>query len=386
MSSETTNIAVLVETTPALVFSDPKKADELFVHIEQEIATSDPDLTSEKGRKAIASLAYKISRTKTAIDDAGSSLIEEANKTVRSVNAERKRLRDHLDGLRDKARKPLSDWEAEQERRKRQRQQIVDDLKSAGHVSIDDTAETLRARIREVQNTELHLDFLADFFDLAKDAQSSSLSTLNAALGRQVQLDEERAELERLREESQRREEEERVEREARQAQERQARYVDDQIKHIIDCGRGRIGGKPYPLAVLQRELDEKVNIDDTFGDRKREAEEALETARRALSEVAARQQQEAEAEEARRRETAEADARRREEEAAQRARDEASAEQQRAQKEAEARAADQEHRQEVLTAAQTAIKSAAGISDGTAKKIVLAIAAGNVPHISIRF
>ncbi|KFL31417.1 hypothetical protein JP75_07600 [Devosia riboflavina] len=386
MSSATTSIAVLVETTPALVFNDPAKADELFAHIEQEITTAPVDLASDKGRKAVASLAYKISRTKTAIDDAGAELIQEANKKVQSVNAERRKLRNRLDALRDKARKPLDDWEAEQAKRKTQCQAIVDGLKQAGKVTIEDTTETLRARIKQVQNTELHLDYLGDFFDVASDARDTSLAILNSALQRQIHLDEERIELARLREEAERRNAAEAAERKAREDAERKAAYVDAQIKHIVNCGLGLIDGRPYPIIILRRELQEKVVIDESFGDRREEAEAAKLAALKSLDDVEERQRVEQVAAEEARAAEAEADAQRREREAAQRVLDEAEAQRLREEEEADARAADQRHRTTIMLDAEEAVMRAAGIGKDKAWKIITAIAAGSIPHTTIKF
>ncbi|WP_277750417.1 hypothetical protein [Croceibacterium ferulae] len=43
-------------------------------------------MTTAKGRKAIASLAAKVARTKTAIDDAGKKLNEEARAKINAVS------------------------------------------------------------------------------------------------------------------------------------------------------------------------------------------------------------------------------------------------------------------------------------------------------------
>ncbi len=52
----------------------------------------------------------------------------------------------------------------------------------------------------------------------------------------------------------------------------------------------------------------------------------------------------------------------------------------------AEARAADIAHRSTIMAAAKTALMGAGGIGEDAAKKIVLAIKAGEIPSVSIRF
>ncbi|HXS04855.1 MAG TPA: hypothetical protein VN731_10290 [Rhodanobacter sp.] len=97
------------------VFTGPN-LDDLLAKIRQETASIVPDVSTAGGRKEIASLAYKVARSKTTIDDAGKSLVEDWKNQAKVVDAARKKARDYLDALKDEVRKPLDDWEAEQAR------------------------------------------------------------------------------------------------------------------------------------------------------------------------------------------------------------------------------------------------------------------------------
>lgn len=101
------------------VFTGPN-LDELLAKIRQETATIVPDVSTSGGRKEIASLAYKVARSKTTIDDAGKTLVAGWKKQSAEVDAARKKARDYLDALKDEVRKPLDDWEAEQARIERE--------------------------------------------------------------------------------------------------------------------------------------------------------------------------------------------------------------------------------------------------------------------------
>ena len=57
------------------------------------------EISTEPNRKALASLAYKIARSKSYIDDQGKTLTENARKEIEAVNGERKIARDRLDAL-----------------------------------------------------------------------------------------------------------------------------------------------------------------------------------------------------------------------------------------------------------------------------------------------
>jgi len=65
--SESTSIAIIVESNPGIVLIDKVKREEFYEHVKREVESFVPDLSTDKGRKAIAALAFKVSRTKTAI-------------------------------------------------------------------------------------------------------------------------------------------------------------------------------------------------------------------------------------------------------------------------------------------------------------------------------
>lgn len=73
------------------------------------------DATTAKGRKDIASMAYRIAQSKTYIENHGKDLAAELKLLPKLVDSNRKLARDFLDSLKDEIRKPLDEWEAEQE-------------------------------------------------------------------------------------------------------------------------------------------------------------------------------------------------------------------------------------------------------------------------------
>jgi hypothetical protein len=52
---------------------------------------------SLQGREAIASMEYKVARSKTALDDGGKKLVADLKQIPKKIDAERKRVRDPLD-------------------------------------------------------------------------------------------------------------------------------------------------------------------------------------------------------------------------------------------------------------------------------------------------
>ena len=120
------NELVVIEKSKALDVFKSKDSIELIINkIEQEIESFVPDVSTLKGRKEIASIAYKVSQSKTYLDGLGKDLVAELKEIPKMIDANRRTVRDRLDALRDKARKPLTEWEAEQERIKEEQQMLA---------------------------------------------------------------------------------------------------------------------------------------------------------------------------------------------------------------------------------------------------------------------
>ena len=82
----------------------------------EHVATQEVfDSSTDKGRKAIASMAYRVAQSKTYIESHGKDLAAELKELPKLVDSNRKYAKDFLDALRDRIRKPLDEWEAEQE-------------------------------------------------------------------------------------------------------------------------------------------------------------------------------------------------------------------------------------------------------------------------------
>ncbi|ERT10234.1 hypothetical protein, partial [Photorhabdus temperata] len=101
------------EQAPAIYISNGLDG---FLNKIRESVNEVPDLTTKKGRDRIASLAAQVSRSKTAIEKPGREYLKRLKEAVRPAEQEIKRFVDACNTLRDEVRKPLSDWEAEQER------------------------------------------------------------------------------------------------------------------------------------------------------------------------------------------------------------------------------------------------------------------------------
>jgi colicin import membrane protein len=103
-----------VETlVPSTIFSQGG-IQPILDAIEKEVSQEVPDTSTDKGRKAIASNAAKVSKSKTLLDKMGKELTDKLNLAIKPINAERKLARDTLDALRDRTREPLNKYEADE--------------------------------------------------------------------------------------------------------------------------------------------------------------------------------------------------------------------------------------------------------------------------------
>ncbi|HHR6096688.1 TPA: cell envelope biogenesis protein TolA [Providencia alcalifaciens] len=120
------NELVVIEKSKALdVFKSSNSVEDIISKIENEVNSFVNDVNTDKGRKEIKSLAYRVAQSKTYLDGLGKDLVAELKEIPKLIDANRKTVRDRLDALRDKVRQPLTEWESEQDRIKAEKQMLA---------------------------------------------------------------------------------------------------------------------------------------------------------------------------------------------------------------------------------------------------------------------
>ena len=152
-----TVIEIKPEQAPTLY-----RAGGLDAYLEQirQAVNEVPDLTTKKGRDRVASLAAQVSRSKTAIEKPGREYLKRLKEAVRPAEAEIKRFVDACDELRDATRRPLTEWEAEQERIKAE--EAMNALHAEALAMNEDFDRQLAARIESDHEMALLMN---DAFD-----------------------------------------------------------------------------------------------------------------------------------------------------------------------------------------------------------------------------
>ncbi|WP_145531822.1 hypothetical protein [Yersinia kristensenii] len=120
MADENTGLMIIdikPESYPTLYVTNG--LDKYLKQIRQEV-NEVPDVSTAKGRARIASLAASASRSKTAIEKPGREYLRHLKEQPKIIEAELRRFVIECDEIRDETRRPLTEWEAEQDRLKQE--------------------------------------------------------------------------------------------------------------------------------------------------------------------------------------------------------------------------------------------------------------------------
>src|ERR1700744_4077654 len=91
-------LIVLESLTPATVFTQGG-GDPVIEQIRQEVLSVDRDISTDEGRKNVASLAYKGARSKTLLDEMGKTFAADLKRQTKAIDTERARIWDALEEI-----------------------------------------------------------------------------------------------------------------------------------------------------------------------------------------------------------------------------------------------------------------------------------------------
>jgi colicin import membrane protein len=368
-----TDIAVIdtAALVPLKVFA-PGGIDAVLADIEAKVRSTPTDISTSAGRKAVASLAYKVARSKTALDDMGKDLVSGIKEQAAKIDADRKKARDRLDALKDEVRKPLDDFEAAEAARIAAHESAIAALIEADGYGYHETAAEIAMRVDYLEN--LPPRDWQEFKARAEKVLGEQIASAKTALAAAQKREAEAAELERLRREDEAR----RTAEAERQAKEEAERIERERIEREV-----RIAEEARQEAARAAQVEaERVANEAAEREARIERERAQAVADAQAAEaarIAAAEKAEAD------RIAAALEAERREAAAAQRERNRIAAEKEAEAAAAKAREADKAHRAKINNAVMGALVLA-GLSDDAAKTAVIAIAKGAVPYAFISY
>lgn len=337
-NKENTKLMPLTDLNPVELFSpESKSLDTLLSDIAAEAKATVQDVTTEEGRKEIASVAYKVARSKTAIDDVGKNHAAEMKKAIKIIDARRKFARDTLDALKLEVRKPLDDYEAAEAARVERHTTVLTDLQ----INANECAACwLTEDLDDLEGALLFANEIdpatfEEFEKRAVDVREQAIAMISEAIARRAEHERQQKELETLRKEKFEREEAD------RKAAAEQAR----------------------------KEREERIR------------QEAADKERSAAQEREEQLKRDKEAETQRAKEAEERAAR-----AEQEAADNARREKEREAEERAARERNTRHKGQVNSTAVAALMEVCNVPQETAKNVVTAIAKGKIPAVRIEY
>ncbi len=237
-------IVVMTESQVLEAFSQPNGLEPLLQAIERDIDTFEHDMKTPTSRKKTASFAYSISQKKTKIEAARVGLVSGWKAKAKIVDAEGKRVRDAIDGLRDKAREPLNAWEENEASRIAGHKRGIQEMRAAAIIDpqMPKGATEIRTLIGGLTSVALG-DSWEEFQEEAASAKMESLGVLENLLVSATKSEEDAAELDRLKEaeavrikkdaddkiEADKKAEEKRIADEAKEAAEKDAKVLKQQ-------------------------------------------------------------------------------------------------------------------------------------------------------------
>lgn len=364
----TNEVAVLQNLSPLAVYQDPASADAIIEKIRAEAAQAGNDISTEAGREKIRSMAYKIARSKTALDELGENLTESWRVQTKAVNEERKRVKQKMQELQDEVRKPLTDWENAEESRTDAHEEAITYIVEAR--DMNDPA-ILPADIQAVLETiKQHYNSREweEFGVRATMEVKATVDFLEAAIQRRTKEINDAAELVRLRAAEEERQRKEREDQIAQEAADKAKREAEEQAQ----AEAKRVADEAAERERIEREGREKAE---------RETKEANERAEKAAADLKASEER-AEAD----RVQAEADAKRREEEAAQKVRDEQAAEDKRKKDDEAKREKDLAHKKKINNDVLADIMQHCKLNEAQGKEVITALAKGLIRHTKISY
>lgn len=174
-----TDLIISLPAVPNVAtFTDEKEFDKLYDAILKKIADHKPDVSTKKGRDEIASLAYKVAKTKVALDKQGLALTGEWRENTKKVNATRTKIEDRLVELQTKVRQPLTDWETAEAARVEKHQAKLDFLLSLITTPLGLPSGELKDMLKVVDETVVD-DAWEEFQDRAAIAKQDATAALS---------------------------------------------------------------------------------------------------------------------------------------------------------------------------------------------------------------
>ena len=341
-------------------------APDILKALAEELDAFKPDISTFKGRSEIASMAHKVAKSKMDLVRLANATTETWRASTKAVVAERTEIERRMDELKDRVRKPLTDFENEEKARIAGHERALADIVEAQGYGQAETSEELKLRLSAL-HSHPERDW-QEFAQRAADTLASEIERTERLLTIAVKREEDAAELAALRAQAAEaarieaiRVQAEHEERIAAEAAETARKAAEEKAAH--DAKQEAIRAETERQRIEQEAKEARHRAEQAERDRLKAIEDAKQAAIEAAKNEAkavemAREEERRRIDEEQR--AAELERRKREKNAAIRAKS--------------------------MTAAKEALMEACGLDEETAKSVVRAIVINKIPKVSMEF
>lgn len=179
------------------VFIEGQDIDSTITKIREEAKNLPTDMNVRKNREEVASFAYKIARSKTAVDKAGAALSAEYKEIPKKIDANRRVYKDAFESLQAEVRQPLTEWENQEELRIQDLKELVSFFVEC-HKYEFTTSEDVLSDLNIVKKRIVDESY-QEFEQEAHRAKQECIEKLEKEFSRLKEIEAQQAELELLR-------------------------------------------------------------------------------------------------------------------------------------------------------------------------------------------
>jgi colicin import membrane protein len=218
-------LAIFADLTPDKVYT-PGGVDTILAKITDEVRKTVIDVSTRAGRDAANSLAYKVARSKTLLDDMGKELVADWKSKAALVDAERKTIRDRLGALKDEVKKPVDEWEQAEADRVAAHLNAIVAIEELARFDVEPGSAEITGRLDLLRRRDVR-----DYQEFAEQADAACKVTIDRLAEMQaaaVKREADAAELETLRAEKAERDARDQAEAEAKARAERIAKDAEE--------------------------------------------------------------------------------------------------------------------------------------------------------------
>jgi len=287
--TEASNALICVEQINALEVFTEKGVEPILEEIKNKVALLVPDVETSKGRKEIASMANKIARSKTLLDEVGKNLVADWKAKAKVVDDSRKKMRDTLDQLKEITRAPLTEWEQAERDRIEKYEVGLKELIALQTIEHGATVEQIQGVIGKLDSFSIGDDWV-DLKERATAAHTYALQNAHSRLEQRKEYDEQQIEIQRLREQEAKRLAEQAEQQARAKAAEEAKVQAEQNARRAIE----RAEAEKHAAIEAQKRAEERARMAEQNAKAEAEAAIKREAEQKAFAEREAKQRAEA--------------------------------------------------------------------------------------------